>query len=265
MSNLIKIVTATARVACDKTYDYIMYYTTQNTELFQNDNEIKTVDESSENDKSQDDINEEETKELQQKPTTSTNITIHLDDSIDDYNNVLNTSSYTNEKEYKRILPEVGWIAQYSTFYDNPTHIIDNIYLGSALNAATYDTLVQYDIKVIFNITTEISNYFPDEFTYVRYTLYDNNKESILDHAESAYNDIKQHQSTTQGNILVHCYMGKSRSAAIVLYYIMKTLKHEDGKPYTFDEALAFVKEKRPIINPTFRFAKDLARASLKP
>ena len=30
-------------------------------------------------------------------------------------------------------------------------------------------------------------------------------------------------------------------------------------KNYTFDEALNFVKQKRPIVNPTFRLTKDLA------
>lgn len=111
------------------------------------------------------------------------------------------------------------------------------------------------------NITKEISNFFPDDFTYVRYDIYDNNKHSIQQYLEEAYNTIKYHQQNTEGNILVHCHMGASRSASVVIYYLMKTQFHENGDAFSFEDALEFVKNKRPIINPTFRFTKDLAKS----
>jgi protein-tyrosine phosphatase len=52
--------------------------------------------------------------------------------------------------------------------------------------------------------------------------------------------------------------MGASRSASIVIYYLMKEMKNANGDDYTFDEAIKFLKEKRFTVNPTFRLTKDL-------
>ena len=76
---------------------------------------------------------------------------------------------------------------------------------------------------------------------------------------EKSFNDIQYHQQNTKGNILIHCFMGASRSASIVIYYLMRTQKHEDGKPYTFDDAVSYLRNKRITVNPTFRLTKDLA------
>lgn len=156
-----------------------------------------------------------------------------------------------------RIFSDVCFIKSLGHILYEPSHIIDNIYLGNAMNAASQLTLAKYNIKIIFNITKEISNYYSndDTYKYSQYKLYDNNEESILNYLEDTYNSIKTYQDSSEGNILVHCYMGRSRSASVVIYYVMRTLK------YTPDEAIAYVKEKRPIINPTHKFKNDLVTA----
>ncbi len=50
------------------------------------------------------------------------------------------------------------------------------------------------------------------------------------------------------GKVLVHCHMGISRSATIVIAYLMKTQKK------TYREIMNFVLEKRPIVDPCFIF-----------
>lgn len=222
-------VTAGSKVFYDKTSDYFNYYTSWGDEEMEKDIVEKL-------------------ESLQQ-------------DKIDDYNSVITVDKYNKEDNGTRLMPEVSYYEAFSYFWDNPTHVVDNIYLGSAYNAAYYDTLTEFNIKVIINVTKEISNYYPDNFIYIKYNLYDNNKHSIEKYLEKAYNDIKYHQENTEGNILIHCYMGASRSASVVIYYLMRTKKRDDGTPYTFDDALKFLKEKRPIVNPTFRFTKDLAKS----
>lgn len=183
------------------------------------------------------------------------------EDSIRDYG--IDYNKYNNEENSNRIYPEVGLLTEYSYMVYPPTHIIDNIYLGSAFNAASYNLLKELDIRVIFNITNEITNYYPDDFIYHKYDLNDDNRDSICEHLEVIYNLIKGYQNeggesgTSSGNIFVHCYMGRSRSASIVIYYVMKKLG------CGFDEAVEYVIEKRPIVNPTFRFTKDLAGSML--
>jgi protein-tyrosine phosphatase len=215
--------TAGMKVVYDKTTDYALYYTGYGD--YDKDREEVTIN----------------------------------DDVIENYNGLLRIETYKDEKNNKRILEPVGYYDEYTTFFSQPTHIIDNIYLGSAFNAANYGTLKDHNIKVIINVTTEISEYFPDEFTYLRYKLYDNNKHSIKHYLEQSYDDIKHHQQNTQGNILIHCFMGASRSASIVLYYLIRTKTNPDGTPMSFDDALNFLKSKRIVVNPTFKLTKDLA------
>jgi len=183
MKKCVNYITSTARVFYDKAYDYASYYTTTN-----------MID----SDDSDDDV-------------------------IQDYDGILKIELYQNENNSTRIYPASGYYNEYTTFYSEPTHVVDNIYLGSAFNAATYDTLKKFNIKVIMNATSEISNYYPRDFSYIRYELYDNNKHSIKKYLEKSFNDIKYHQEHTNGNILIHCFMGASRSASIVLYYLIKT------------------------------------------
>ena len=54
------------------------------------------------------------------------------------------------------------------------------------------------------------------------------------------------------GNILVHCFMGSSRSATLVVLYLMK------NHHMTFDDAYKFIKEKRNIVNLNTKFAQEL-------
>lgn len=186
-----------------------------------------------------------------------------LNDKLMDYNNCIEIDKYEDEDNSTRILPPVSVVEAYSVFFGPPTHIIDNIYLGSAYNAALYETLNELNIKVIVNVTREISNYYPGEFTYIKFDIYDNNMHSIAGHLEKAFDNILYHQRNTEGNILIHCYMGASRSASVLIYYLMKTQKNNNGEYLTFDEALNFIKSKRTIVNPTFRFTKDLAKSMM--
>lgn len=174
-------------------------------------------------------------------------------DSITDYDGIIKPELYNSELFANRLFPPVGYYEEYSIFFGPPTHIVDNIYLGSAYNAASFSILKSLDIKFIINATKEITNYYPEEFMYVRYTLHDNNKNSIIDYLNDAYDKIREYQKKT-GNIFIHCFMGASRSASIVIYYLIK------NKNMTFNEALEFIRNKRSIINPTFRLTKDLAK-----
>lgn len=59
-------------------------------------------------------------------------------------------------------------------------------------------------------------------------------------------------ESRHYGNVLVHCRQGVSRSASVVLAYLMKT------KHLSYDEAFAFVKARRPRVSPNSSFSKQL-------
>ena len=106
-----------------------------------------------------------------------------------------------------------------------PTHIIDNIYLGNAYNASNYSNLIENNIGLILNITCEIPNYYSytNEFKYYNVLIKDTNDNHIKPHINDILNQIKDYQTNfPDKNILIHCYMGSSRSASFVVAYLYK-------------------------------------------
>lgn len=59
-------------------------------------------------------------------------------------------------------------------------------------------------------------------------------------------------------NVLIHCMMGVSRSASLVIWYLMTR-----GN-LTLTEAYNLVKQKRPIINPNRGFVEQLKALETK-
>jgi len=161
--------------------------------------------------------------------------------------------------EIERLYERHSTYQQVLSFFKQPTLIIDNIYLGNARNAASFYDLKEKNIKLIINVTTEISEYYPDNFIYIKYNLYDNNKDSIKKYLKDSYIKIKEFQKKNKNrSILIHCFMGSSRSASILIYYIIKTLKKENGENYNLEETINFIKNKRDIINPSKKFIAEL-------
>lgn len=154
-----------------------------------------------------------------------------------------------------RIYPEESYYTQYLYFISEPTHIIDNIYLGSAYNASNYGQLQNLNIGSIINMTNDVSNHFPDDFKYEKYGLEDNNQDNIEEYLLKTYNFIINNQKDK--NILIHCKMGASRSATIVLFYLMNNYK------MSMNKALDFLKNKRVIVNPNCLFMKTLQKYNI--
>ena len=166
-------------------------------------------------------------------------------------------TNYNNTKKINRINNNIDKMTQISCFFSDPIHIIDNIYLGSAFNAASYYKLEEYNIKTIINVTSEISNYYPNNFEYKNYLILDINEDSIEEYLEDSYNYINNHLYPLEDNknILIHCFMGASRSASILTYYIMKKYNK------SFDETVDFICDKRIIVNLNTTFADEIKKS----
>ena len=163
-----------------------------------------------------------------------------------------------NNSNIERIYEEESLYNKINYWFSEPTKIIDNLYLGSAFNAASFYKLKNNNIKLIINVTNSISKYYPDDFQYLKYEIEDNNNDSISEFLVNSYINIKRFQKNNpESNILVHCFAGASRSASIILYYLVIE-NRKNNINYSLEDALDYLKEKRIIINPTQKFINEL-------
>ena len=130
-------------------------------------------------------------------------------------------------------------------------HIIDNIYLGDFRTADNIDILKEHNITHIINCAFNLPNKYPEQITYKRLELRDETDQPIIEKLEEAYQFIKENKDK---NIFVHCVFGKSRSASVVIFYIMKE------KKLNFNEAKNIVKNIRQIVEPNSGFENELNR-----
>lgn len=132
------------------------------------------------------------------------------------------------------------------------THIINNIYLGNAYNAANYKYLIDNDIKCIVNATSEITNYFDKDnsFTYMKLSdVLDDSNSSLKKYFNDFINFIKDNKDS---NILIHCFMGSSRSAALVVLYLIHF------EMFNLNNAIKYVEKKCERVNINIIYINEL-------
>ena len=131
--------------------------------------------------------------------------------------------------------------------------INDFILLGNACNARDYYKLKEENVGLIVNCTKDIPDYFEDEFEYERVDVKDINEANILPHLDRLSDIIENFKNKNPGKkVLVHCFMGSSRSATIVIAYLMKY------KGLRRRDALNFCKDKRALVNINTDFFAQL-------
>jgi len=141
-----------------------------------------------------------------------------------------------------------------------PNKILDHLYMGSQAAASNKATLEKYGITYILNTANEIPNFFegtPGMF-YKKVCLLDCPSQVIeIEMLRGAFTFIEEAKSKGQ-KVLVHCRAGQSRSATIVIAYVMWSLRLPLTKAY------AFVQEKRAAVSPNLGFIAQLAQLDAK-
>lgn len=156
-------------------------------------------------------------------------------------------------KKMERLNPQTDLITSYSYFFSLPTMVHEKLYLGSAYNAACWYTLESLEIKYIINVTAEIDNFHETNgITYHKIPIKDDNNETIIPYLEEAFQKLEEFLLKKDGNVMVHCYMGASRSASVVAYYIAKKTNTDVA------DVITNLIEKRPVVNPTQKLVADL-------
>ncbi|CAN0355666.1 unnamed protein product, partial [Discosporangium mesarthrocarpum] len=113
-----------------------------------------------------------------------------------------------------------------------PSRVLEYLYIGSRVHAKNRGLLKELGINRVLNVTPPktmdptngIPNFFEKDrsMTYKRVPVFDNRGEDILAHLDSSLSYIEQ-QGKFYGSVLVHCAKGVSRSATVVVAYLMRT------------------------------------------
>ncbi|KAJ6246126.1 dual specificity protein phosphatase [Anaeramoeba flamelloides] len=132
--------------------------------------------------------------------------------------------------------------------------ILDNLYLTNMKGAQNIDEIKKNGIKHILNISFK-PNYLKDNETlslsYTNLRVEDLYYSNLIESFEEFYELIEKTRNENNG-ILVHCQAGCSRSATVVLAYLMKK------NNLTKQEALDYVRSIRPLVGPNHSFFQQL-------
>ena len=140
----------------------------------------------------------------------------------------------------------------------HPSKVFDWLYLGTFTNACDIEELRRMNIKYILNCAIECkNNTLPKDIKELHLKIRDNVNFDIIPFFKQSNEFINQVRSVG-GKILIHCKLGISRSAAIVIAYLIKYYG------FNFNSALKFIKKQRDRINPNAGFIELLKQYEKK-
>ena len=135
--------------------------------------------------------------------------------------------------------------------FQSTNKITPNLYLGCAKISRSKYFLENNNIHGIINATTNEPNTYSESYDYLHININDEPKEQIHAFFQHVFEFIRRHHSLGH-SVLVHCQMGISRSATLVIAYLMM-----DGHK-TLGEAFQQVKSVRQQIDPNEGFIRQL-------
>ena len=154
---------------------------------------------------------------------------------------------YTEKREALKDNNE-NYITNIDALFKDCNYIIDNIFLGSSFNASNDKLLSDLKIRRIVNISYDIPNYHK----HIDYFYLKMKDDGIDEFKKEDLDNIIDFIKRDNENVLIHCMMGRSRSATVVLYYLIKIHNMR------LDDGLNYLISKRYVVNPSIKFINNL-------
>ncbi|KAH3758221.1 dual specificity protein phosphatase 15 [Pelomyxa schiedti] len=140
----------------------------------------------------------------------------------------------------------------------SPDKIMQGLFLGDERNAYDSETLKQLGVTHVLSVM-EIDDiedhvsHFSADISLSHIHIPDDTTADLSQHFAAGVEFI--HKARAEGGtVLVHCVWGMSRSASIVIAYVMQALSMD------FLPALRCVQSERPIVFPNMGFANQLQK-----
>ncbi|XWS09026.1 hypothetical protein CRYUN_Cryun40dG0050600 [Craigia yunnanensis] len=132
-----------------------------------------------------------------------------------------------------------------------PCEIEEGLFLGSIAAANNMDALKSLNITHILTVASSLKPTHSNDFVYKIIPVLDKEDTNISQYFDECFDFIDE-AKRQGGGVLVHCFVGKSRSVTIVVAYLMKKLG------MGLSQALEHVKSKRPLAAPNSGFIGQL-------
>ena len=146
-----------------------------------------------------------------------------------------------------------------SGLLDEPmVSVLPGLFIGDFRAASNAPALRERGITSVINATSECKNWFQNDphIRYLQVRLLDTPDERVMvEQIEAACMFIERSLRDGQG-VLVHCLAGRSRSATIVLAYLITR------RGMALADAYKFLKAKRPSISPNLGYMGFLLQIS---
>lgn len=133
--------------------------------------------------------------------------------------------------------------------------ILPRLYLGDIHMATNKEELARLGITDFITVETkrlQASELAQTVKNYLFFSVMDHPKQDILSHFETSNEFIETALKNPSNKVYVHCMAGISRSATLVIAYIMKT------RSMNYSEAFEFVSQKRRVVDPNEGFVRQL-------
>ncbi|KAL5795360.1 hypothetical protein ACOSQ2_000180 [Xanthoceras sorbifolium] len=131
--------------------------------------------------------------------------------------------AYELKVRLEHILERIALISDAANT-ERPSSITGNLFIGGALAARSAYTLQHLGITHVLclcsNEIGQSDSQYPDLFEYKNFSILDDEDTNISSIFEEA-SDFIDHVEQMGGRVLVHCFEGRSRSATLVLAYLM--------------------------------------------
>jgi protein-tyrosine phosphatase len=144
------------------------------------------------------------------------------------------------------------------------SEIVEGLFIGDVYAAIGDYRTLEEDVLDILKIDVVISALTEDEYEdhmvrsadfigrqWHRFIIEDDEDENITAYCHTVHAIISRALQKKK-NVMVHCKAGMSRSAALVIAYLMIENK------WQYEDAYEYVKKKRPIIAPNEGFVRQL-------
>ncbi|KAJ5071804.1 dual specificity protein phosphatase -related [Anaeramoeba ignava] len=145
-------------------------------------------------------------------------------------------------------------INNYNSFLqtdDLPQKIFNGLFIGSIDASENFKALKENEITHILQLFYSNKPPYPNDFKYLILDMQDSSQEDLSKFLPKCFEFYDSAQNS-QGNLLVHCVAGVSRSGAVSTAIVMRELG------LGFDQAFDLVKSKRPVIHPNVGFSQQL-------